>query len=218
MKPVALTWTLFVFSVFCLQAEDEKGPALLVRPTLSDEPRYCEDRISVQAISGVYFSQTTFGPNIPTFVYPQNNLRLGWMLNTPDPADGFLAGNWEAVLELSVNLIVEGAGDIMIGPTALIRYNFVQPDWKVVPFIQGGVGFVYTDAYEDKFQRAVGQAFEFTPQAGVGMKILVSDDWSVDIEGMFHHVSNAGMSNRNLGINSFGALVGATYQFEKLWK
>ena len=217
MKPVALICGMLVLPLFELRADDSKGPALLVRPTLN-EPRYTEDRISVQAVSGALFSQTALGPDVPTFNYSQTNIRLGWMLNTPDPADGVLAGNWEALIELSANGIFEGSGNVMIGPAALVRYNFVQPDWKVVPYVQAGLGFVYTDAYEDKNQRAIGQAIEFTPQAGAGVRILVSKDWSVDVEGMFHHVSNAGMADRNLGINAVGGLVGATYHFEKLWQ
>lgn len=217
MKPVALICGMLALPFSGLRADDSKGPALLVRPTLN-EPRYAEDRISVQAVTGALFSQTALGPDVPEFNYSQTNIRLGWMLNTPDPAGGVLAGNWEALIELSANGIFEGSGNIMIGPSALVRYNFVQPDWKVVPYVQAGLGFVYTDAYEDKNQRAIGQAIEFTPQAGAGVRILVSKDWSVDVEGMFHHVSNAGMADRNLGINAVGGLVGATYHFEKLWQ
>jgi len=215
MKSAVSCLALLVVAAVRLEAGE--GPALLVRPTLSDS-RYIEDRISVQAVSGALFSQTRLGPDVPDFNYSQTNIRLGWMLNTPDPGNGWLAGNWEALIELSANGIFEGSGNIMIGPSALVRYNFVQPDWKVVPYLQAGLGFVYTDAYEDKGQRAIGQAIEFTPRAGAGVRILVSKDWSVDVEGLFHHVSNAGLADRNLGVNAVGGLVGATYHFEKLWQ
>lgn len=191
------------------------GPVAL-RPALEDE-RFIEDRISFQVASGVLFSPTGIGPNHPTFNYAQTNLRLGWMLNTPGE-DHPLRGNFEAILELSASGVFDGFGDIVIGPTALVRYNFVQPNWVVVPYIQAGAGIVYTDAYQDHSQDAIGQAIEFTPQASVGAKFLVAKDWSVDIEGMFHHISNASIANRNDGVNALGGLIGATYYFDKLWK
>jgi len=187
-------------------------------PLGTEETAFKEDRISLQVVSGALFSPIGVGPDAPTFNYAQTNLRLGWMLNTPNPEGGFFAGNWEALIELSGSGIFDGPGDIIIGPTALVRYNFVQPGWKVVPYVQGGVGIVYTDAYEDRTQDAIGQAIEFTPQASVGLRVLVAEDWSVDLEGMFHHISNAGMSERNDGTNALGGLIGATYRFDKVWE
>jgi hypothetical protein len=46
----------------------------------------------------------------------------------------------------------------------------------------------------------------------------VAEDWSVDVEGMFHHISNASIASRNDGVNALGGFIGATYYFDKLWK
>jgi lipid A 3-O-deacylase len=191
-----------------------------LRPALEEEPplRFVEDRISVQLVSGVLFSPVGIGPDAETLNTSQTNLRLGWMLNSPSEDAHPLRGNFEALIELSTSGIFEGAGSLMIGPTALVRYNFVQPDWKVVPYVQAGVGMVYTDAYKDRNQDEIGQALEFTPQASVGLKILLSRDWSIDVEGMYHHVSNASIASRNDGVNALGGLIGATYYIDKLWK
>jgi hypothetical protein len=203
------------FAATLLAGVEMSAPAAL-RPALEDD-RYIEDRITFQVVSGALFSPVGLGPDHPTFNYAQTNLRLGWMLNSPGQ-DHPLRGNFEAIIELSTSGIFNGFGDIIIGPTALVRYNFVQPDWKVVPYIQAGAGIVYTDAYEDRTQDAIGQAIEFTPQASVGAKFLVAKDWSVDVEGMFHHISNASIANRNDGVNALGGFIGATYYFDKLWK
>jgi hypothetical protein len=205
----------FTFAATLLAGVEMSAPAAL-RPALEDQ-RYVEDRITFQVVSGALFSPIGVGPDHPTFNYAQTNLRLGWMLNTPGQ-DHPLRGNFEAIIELSTSGIFNGFGDIIIGPTALVRYNFVQPGWKVVPYIQGGAGIVYTDAYEDRTQDAIGQAIEFTPQASVGAKFLVAEDWSVDVEGMFHHISNASIASRNDGVNALGGFIGATYYFDKLWK
>jgi outer membrane protein W len=100
-----------------------------------------------------------------------------------------------------------------VGLTALIRYNFVQPSAKLFPYAQGGVGIVYTDAYKDLSQDAIGQSIEFTPQGSVGIRYLIHPNWSVDAEAMYHHISNANLAGRNDGINAFGGFIGLTYYF-----
>jgi opacity protein-like surface antigen len=183
----------------------------------STDRHYQEDKIDMQFNTGVLFSGIA-GPKIRKFDYEQTNLRLGWMLNSPGDVDNPFRGNVEAVLELSGSGVFSDYGSVVFGPTGLVRYNFVQPNWFAVPYIQIGAGIVYIDAYETASQRAIGQAFEFTPQAGVGVRFLIDDNWSLDVEGKFHHISNAGIANRNLGVNAGGGFIGFTYFFDKLWK
>lgn len=206
---------LLLALILTLHAGTPMSAPVGIRPALEEE-RFVEDRITVQAVTGALFSPVGIGPDHPTFNYAQTNLRLGWMLNSPGE-DHPLRGNFEAILELSASGVFNGFGNVLIGPSALVRYNFVQPGWIVVPYIQGGAGIVYTDAYEDRSQRAIGQAIEFTPQASIGARFLVAEDWSVDVEGMFHHISNANLADRNKGINALGGFVGASYYFDKLW-
>ncbi len=182
------------------------------------ENTHTADRITFQFVSGGLFSPIGLGPHDDTFNYLPQNARVGWMLSSPDPEGGVFAGNWEFILELSTSPIIEGPGNILFGPSILFRYNFVQPGWKVVPYLQAGSGFVYTDAHEDKSQRAIGGPIEFTPQGSLGMKFLVDRNWSIDVEAMYHHISNAGLEDRNLGINSVGGLIGFTYYFDNLWE
>jgi hypothetical protein len=198
------------------------GPASrLSEPVLLEEAKagvFVEDRISFSLMAGALFSHVAIGPDHPHFNYQMTNLRVGWILNTPSDDASILRGCFEAIGELSISSVFSGFGNVMIGPTFLVRYNFVQPNWKVIPYLQAGAGFVYTDAYQNGNQRAIGQAIEFTPQASAGLRYLVNDNWSINAEGIFHHVSNANMSNRNLGINGVGGLIGVTYFFDKLWQ
>ena len=119
-----------------------------------------------------------------------------------------------------IGIILAGIalGNYIGGITALLRYNFVQPGWRLVPYVHGGVGIVYTDAYKDKTQRAIGQAIEFTPQCSLGFRYLIKKNWSLDAEAMFHHISNAGLDKRNRSINAIGGFVGVTYFFDEIWK
>jgi len=205
------------FGTSSLKAGTDTSKEIITKAPIEEE-LFVEDRITTQLVSGVLFSPIGIGPDHESFDYAQTNLRLGWMLNTPSENGGLLRGNFEALLELSGSAIFEGWGDIIIGPTFLLRYNFVQPKSKFIPYAQIGAGFVYTDAYKNMNQTVIGQAWEFTPQASLGMKYLAGDNWSLDTEFMYHHISNASIADRNGGINSFGGFVGATYYFGKLWK
>jgi hypothetical protein len=174
---------------------------------------FAQGKISFQLVSGALVSLTGLPEDSPVFNYAQTNLRLVWMLYTPRPQGGLLRGNWEALTEISNSIIFKGFGNYIGGVTGLLRYNFVQPDWKVIPYIQGGVGIVYNDAYKDETQQAIGQAIEFTPQFSLGFHYLITGKWALDVEGMFHHISNANMSKRNRSINALGGFLGVTYFF-----
>ena len=82
-----------------------------------------------------------------------------------------------------------------------------------MPYTQGGVGAILTDAYKEPWQRAVGQEFEFYLHAEVGVKCFITPNLSLDIEGGLQHISNGGLAKRNYGVNAFGGTVGFTYHF-----
>jgi hypothetical protein len=46
----------------------------------------------------------------------------------------------------------------------------------------------------------------------------LAKNWSFDAEFMYHHISNASLADRNIGVNSFGGFVGFTYLFDKPWE
>src|SRR5262245_28382482 len=125
-----------------------------------------------QAGLGVYFSLNDGGKKRPSLTDLDLNLRLGWMLTSP-AGDGCFRGNWEFLLEAFGAAVVEGPGDVIAGGTLLLRYNFVQPDAKWVPYFQIGVGGVYNDVYKSHPQRLLGQAFEFNLQAGLGVRYMI---------------------------------------------
>jgi lipid A 3-O-deacylase len=167
---------------------------------------------SCEVNGGAYFSQPGIGPRTPTFDFAPINVRLGLMLNDPC-FPSCLRGNFEALVEFSTAPIFDGFGDIVLGPTALLRYNWVQPGSRFVPYLQGGAGFVYNNAFEDRNQRAVGEAIEFALKAAVGCHYFVNDHLSLDVEGGYIHISNADLASRNLGINAVGASLGMTLYF-----
>ena len=68
---------------------------------------FVEDRITLEFMTGAMFSPSGIGPVVPVFNYQQNNVRLGWMLDSPDSwgpqagRDDPLRGNFEALLEVT---------------------------------------------------------------------------------------------------------------------
>ena len=184
---------------------------------------FVEDRITLEFMTGAMFSPCGVGPVVPTYNYQQNNVRLGWMLDSPDswgPQAGLndpLRGNFEAILEATGSYVWYSFGTYMAGITGLVRYNFVQPNWCVVPYIQGGAGIIYTNARNWSDQDAIGGNWEFTPQFSGGLKFLLDKNWTFNIEGAFQHISNANTSARNEGVNAYGGFVGFTYLFDKTW-
>ncbi|MES2309908.1 MAG: acyloxyacyl hydrolase [Verrucomicrobiota bacterium] len=171
-----------------------------------------EGNMSFEAMAGPFFSPITGKSGTrPDFDFVSTSLRLGWMLSTPGETETWNRGNWEALLDLQTSGIFNGAGNVMVGPALLLRYNFVQPDWKWVPYVQIGGGVVYTDAYQDQNQRLIGQAVEFTPQAAAGFHYFLNQNWSLNAELSFMHVSNANMASRNVGVNALGGMVGFSY-------
>ena len=184
---------------------------------------FVEDRITLEYMAGAMFSPSGIGPVVPVFNYQQNNVRLGWMLDSPDswgPQAGIddpLRGNFEAILEATGSYVWHSFGTYMVGITGLVRYNFVQPNWVVVPYIQGGAGIIYTNARNWSNQDAIGGNWEFTPQFAGGLKFLLDKNWTFNIEGSFQHISNANTSARNEGVNAYGGFVGFTYVFDKIW-
>jgi opacity protein-like surface antigen len=97
----------------------------------------------------------------------------------------------------------------MVGP----RYNYVQPGWKLIPYIEGGVGFAFTDSRPQ--EGGFGQDFNFSFSAGAGAKYLISDQWFVRLGVEYQHYSNAGLSDPipNHPIDELGPRLSFGYAF-----
>jgi len=216
IKALWMWGVFFVLSVVCVQSQSSPPgyrTGVGMRGASKTPEIFKKNRLGLQITSGALASPVGIGPDTDTFNYTMHNLRLSWVLNDPKRWNHPLNGAVEAIVEVSGSGIFEGAGNYLIGPTLLLRYNFIQPDWVIVPFIQAGAGLTFTDAYEDETQRAIGQELEFTPQASLGARYLIDDHWTVDAEFIYHHISNAGLADRNLGINALGGMIGISYYF-----
>ena len=172
-KSLALLGSAFFASYMTLSK-----PVYAKEPNLSqnDSPKieeiFAKDKLSFQFISGYLSSSScNIGPRSPEMNYTQTNLRIGWMLDKPTKWQFFPRGNLESLIELSGSDIYEGFGNYFIGATCLLRYNIVPSNWKIIPYIQIGVGLVYTDAYKDESQDTIGNDINFNPQGKFGSSL-----------------------------------------------
>jgi lipid A 3-O-deacylase len=182
---------------------------------LAERDPFRAGALTFQALAG-YYSQTRVGPHGPPVDYAPIVLRVGCVLDTPQ-GDGELRGCWEALLEANYSAIVrQSGGSYIAGPVALLRYNFVQPTCVFVPYVQGGMGLTLNDGWRIQpsgDQPLLGEAFEFLLRADVGVRYMIHDCFSFDIEAGYQHISNAGLARHNGGVNNLGGMVGFTYYF-----
>lgn len=87
------------------------------------------------------------------------------------------------------------------GLDLLLRYGPGDGKWR--PALIGGAGLAVTHERVPPGETHVN----FMPQIGAGLRRMLGDDLAVDLEYRFHHLSNAGLSESNPGINSHMALV-----------
>ena len=190
----------------------ETGQWAIAAPEPMQGPRFTAQ------VMGGYYVNSGLGPNAPLgspvdadFDYIPLSLRFGYLLTSPSERQHLFRGVGEILVELMAAPVVDGFANVVVGPSLLLRYNFVQPNASIVPYIQGGAGLVYSDGYKTEGQDALGQAVEFLLQCQVGLRWMLNDKWSLDFEGGLQHISNANVSDHNGGINNLGASVGLTY-------
>jgi len=163
--------------------------------------------------SGRYFYSPviTIGHR-PVWTWGEGDVSWGLMLNSPT-GPGLLRGNWEFLVNSFGAGIIRGPGSYLLGSRAQIRYNFVQPQSRFVPFITLGFGGLLNDAFQNRSQCMIGGRFEFTLTAEGGVRYFITNHWTLNATVNFQHISNAGTCTRNEGANGLGAGMGFGYIF-----
>jgi hypothetical protein len=199
-----LGWWFSVFITFtCL-------PAFSQEPSQTNNPPdsiFQRDRYEAGVSSGFLFSPIGADRGRPTVNYTLSGVHFGWMLT--DVNQCWLPGNVEVLGELIGGTVVEGRGSYLAGGTVWIRYNFVEPNWRLIPFVQGGLGAELTDFD----QRLIGEKFNFNLNVGAGVRYFVKPNLSIDLECLYQHLSNAKLSSTDIGINAVGPILGVSYYF-----
>ena len=162
----------------------------------------------LQIQAGSYFEFS----HEPKINFADVAVRYGVMLTSPE-GDGCLRGNFEFLGEAFGAVIFQGPGDGIAGLTLMLRYNFVQPSAKLVPYFQIGAGGAWNNAHNDASQRILGSQFTFNLQSAIGLRYFLNESVALTVEGGWMHLSNASLSDRNLGLNGAGGAVGVSWFF-----
>ena len=208
MKPI-----LLLISALTAFAGPSAHAGSAVEKNVGESSPFDSGRHELQIGTGVFTSFQTTSAKRPQINDAGGHLRFGWMLTSPS-GEGFWRGNAEFLLAAQGSGVFKGPGSVFAGGALILRRNFVQPQSRWVPYAQLEAGALYNDGFEDRIQRALGQAFEFQLGGGLGIRYLASEAWAVFLEADYRHISNAGLSSRNAGTNAVGGFLGVSCFFQ----
>lgn len=136
------------------------------------------------------------------------SLSYGRMLGGGRAEERWCRGNLELRVELFGGVQYSPSGDWLIGLTPHLRYNFATGT-RWVPFVDAGAGFTATGIGPPD----LSNTFEFNLQASVGVHWFLRHDLALTAEARYLHLSCAGLTSPNLGLNTVAGMIGLTRFF-----
>ena len=137
-----------------------------------------------------------------------SKIHYGWNRNRTYFADSWFRGELGVFNELMAGGQYDSEGGYVLGLTPVIKYRFSYWD-RVRPFLEGAAGMMITDIGRPD----LGSVFEFYQQAGAGLEWEQSDGFVLTTQVRFAHVSNAGITRSNRGMNNLFFFLGANWRF-----
>jgi opacity protein-like surface antigen len=135
--------------------------------------------------------------------------RIRWGVKS-DP--GWLRGYNQFYVLAMAEPIFRGPENHYFGMSFGLRYNFVQPNSRLIPYFSGGVGLGWIDSHAN-IPGAQGQDFTFNVLSAAGVSYKLDDHWKAEVGILYQHLSNAGQTNPNPSLNLFGPQLGLSYSF-----
>jgi hypothetical protein len=136
------------------------------------------------------------------------SLSYGRMLSGTVGKDHFYRGNWELRAELFGGIQFAPTSEWVIGLTPHLRYNFATGT-RWVPYVDAGAGVTATSIGPPD----LSNIFEFNLQATIGSYVFLRDNLALSFEVRYLHLSCAGISDPNLGLNGVTGMAGLTLFF-----
>jgi lipid A 3-O-deacylase len=135
--------------------------------------------------------------------------RIRWGVND---ADNWTRGYNQFSLTFLAEPIIRGVENHYFGVNFGGRYNFVQPNWRIVPYVSGGLGLGWIDSHPD-MRGSQGQDFTFNILTAIGFSYEIDDHWKIDAGALYQHLSNGGQTDPNPSLNLIGPQIGVSYSF-----
>jgi hypothetical protein len=137
------------------------------------------------------------------YILPQ----IGQVL-TDEIGSGMVEGNVELLLEPMAAHYYEPFRASAFGGSLVLKYNFLSFG-RWMPFWDGGAGMLWTDLAPRIPEQST--QFNFILQTGPGVSYFVSENWAITAGFRFHHISNSGIGNRNIGLNAWLFNLGVSF-------
>jgi hypothetical protein len=124
--------------------------------------------------------------------------------------DIWLRGYNQFYISAIAEPIFRGIENHYFGLNLGMRYNFVRPGSRFVPYFSGGLGLGWIDSHPE-VPGGQGQDFTFNILTAAGISYLVDDHWKISVGALY--LSNGGQTDPNPSLNLFGPQVGMSYSF-----
>jgi hypothetical protein len=135
--------------------------------------------------------------------------RIRWGVND---SDSWARGYNQFCLTLMAEPIIRGIENHYFGINFGGRYNFVQRNWRLIPYFSGGLGLGWIDSSPD-MRGSQGQDFTFNILMAVGFSYQIDSHWKIDAGAQYQHLSNGGQTDPNPSLNLIGPQIGVSYSF-----
>lgn len=126
--------------------------------------------------------------------------------------EGFFRGYNQFYFSGVAEPIFRGPENFYYGISIGLRYNFLLPGSRFVPYVSGGVGLGWIDSHAN-VNGAQGQDFTFNVVSAAGVSYRINDQWKASLGLVFEHLSNGGQTDPNPSLNLLGPQIGLTYSY-----
>lgn len=126
--------------------------------------------------------------------------------------DSWMRGYNQVYVTAMGEPVIRGIENHYFGANIGMRYNFVHPYWRLVPYISGGVGAGGIDS-RPSVRGGQGQDFTFNILTAVGVSYEINKQWKASAGVLYQHLSNGGQTDPNPSLNLIGPQIGLTYSF-----
>ena len=123
---------------------------------------------------------------------------------------GLFSGVFEILFEPVGAHYFQPFSATLLGGSGVLRYNFLAFG-SVVPYWDFGAGMAWTDLAPRIPEQST--PFEFLLETGPGVHFFVTEHLALGGAVRVHHISNAGLGDRNTGINAVLGTIGFSFFF-----
>ncbi len=200
MRPLLLAVALVLFGTGLVfpsdsQADSPDARAIVQKGTV-------EAGLAAGYLQGLEVLTSVSSNRSAVYVLP----RVGMVL-TSEMGKGWFAGNLELLLEPLYAHYYQPFTASAAGGSLVFKYNFLSFG-RWMPYWDVGLGMLWTNLAPRIPEQST--QFNFVLESGPGVHYFVTEKVAFMVGARFHHISNAGLGDRNLGLNSILGYAGVS--------